>query len=129
MIMARMEHFAVFATDLAGTKDFYVQNLGLKVILDNSSAPVAGYFLGDDRGVALEVIQRPPDQVAVNTRFVCHAAFLVDDYARAKSALQAKHVDFEIDTEVDNETMKTGFFRDPDGNRCQIVWRAKPLGT
>ena len=127
--MASIEHFAVFAADLGRTKDFYVESLGLRVLLDNSKAPVAGFFLGDDHGVALEVIQRPPDRPALDTRYVCHAAFRVDDYDAAKQALQARHVEFEAETEVDNESMKTGFFLDPDGNRCQIVWREKPLGS
>src|SRR5262245_40126457 len=121
--MPRIEHFAIFAADLERTKDFYLEALGLRVLLDNSRAPIRGYFLGDDRGVALEVIERPPDVPAVSTRHVCHAAFLVDDYAEAKRALEARLVVFEPDTEVDTDAVKTGFFHDPDGNRCQIVWR------
>ena len=35
---------------------------------------------------------------------------------------------FETETAVDNDTMKTAFFRDPEGNRCQIVWRSHRLG-
>ena len=48
--MTRIEHFAVFGNDLARLKDFYVDVLGLRVIVDNSQAPVRGYFLADDRG-------------------------------------------------------------------------------
>lgn len=127
--MARIEHFAVFAGDLERTKDFYVDVLGLRVVVDNSRALVAGYFLGDDGGVALEVIRRPEGEPAAETRYVCHAAFLVDDYEAARTALVARGVAFEAETAVENESMRTEFFRDPDGNRCQIVWRARPLGT
>ncbi len=127
--MARIEHFAVFAADLERTKDFYVQSIGLRILLDNSKAPVAGYFLGDESGVALEVIQRPPGSPTADTRHICHTAFFVDDYEAAKHALIARHVNFEPDTEVSTDDFKTGFFRDPDGNRCQIVWRARPLGS
>ena len=37
--------------------------------------------------------------------------------------------EFEADTEVDNERMRTAFFDDPEGNRAQIVWRSRPLGS
>lgn len=127
--MARIEHFAVFAADLERTQAFYVEALGLRVVVDNSQAPIAGYFLGDDRGVALEVIRRPPGVAAVETRYACHSAFLVDDYPAAKRRLEALGVGFEADTEVVTPEFQTGFFRDPDGNRCQIVWRARTLGS
>ena len=26
------------------------------------------------------------------------------------------------------EAAKTAFFRDPEGNRCQIIWRSRRLG-
>jgi hypothetical protein len=28
---------------------------------------------------------------------------------------------------VDTDEMKTAFFDDPEWDRCQIVWRARPL--
>jgi glyoxylase I family protein len=38
-------------------------------------------------------------------------------------------VDFEGETLVETDDLKTAFFKDPSGNRCQIVWRRKPLGA
>ena len=84
--------------------------------------------LTDDAGSVLEVIERPPGTSAPSTRYVCHAAFLVEDYDRTKAELVARGARFEADTEVLNESMRTGFFDDPQGNRVQIVWRALPLG-
>jgi glyoxylase I family protein len=127
--MARIEHFALFADDLAGLRTFYEEALGLRMILDNSTAPVAGYFLADDGGCVLEIIARPPGTPKGSTRFLCHAAFWVDDYDVSKSALQKRGAVFEADTAVENDSVKTAFFDDPDGNRLQIVWRAKPLGS
>ncbi len=125
--MTRIEHFALFTDDLLALRDFYVDVLGLRVAVDNSQAPVAGYFLADDRGVALEIIQRPPGSAAVETRYACHAAFLVEDVEAARQRLEARGHAFETDTVVDTDGFKTAFFRDPAGNRCQIVWRREPL--
>lgn len=126
--MARIEHFAVFAANLEALRDFYETALGLRVIVDNSRALIRGYFLADDSGSVLEIIERPADVPAPDTRFGCHTAFLVEDYSAARRALEAQGVTFESDSEVINDDVRTGFFNDPAGNRCQIVWRSRPLG-
>lgn len=127
--MARIEHFALFADDLDALRDFYRDAMGLRVILDNSRAPVRGYFLADDGGSVLELIERPRDRKPASTRHACHAAFLVEDFAAARRALEARGAVFEADTAVDNDAMRTAFFNDPDGNRLQIIWRSQPLGS
>ena len=127
--MSRIEHFAIFAADLEALRAFYEEALGLRVIVDNSRAPIRGYFLADDGGSVLEIIARPAEVPAADTRYVCHTAFLVEDYAAARAALQGRGIRFEADTEIDTEAMRTAFFNDPEGNRCQIVWRGQPLGS
>lgn len=127
--MARIEHFAVFAADLEALRRFYEQAFGLRVIVDNSRAAIRGYFLADDAGTVLEIIERPANVPAPDTRFGCHTAFLVDDYSEARRVLESQGVRFESDSEVINDSFRTGFFNDPAGNRCQIVWRSQPLGS
>jgi glyoxylase I family protein len=127
--MARMEHFALFADDLEALRDFYMGVMGMTLLLDNSKAPVAGYFLGDENGTSLEIIARPPGAESANQRYVCHIAFSVDDVPATRADLESKGFVFETDTVVDTDAFKTCFFRDPQGNRLQIVWRAKPLGS
>lgn len=127
--MARIEHFAIFGDDLEALRAFYADVLGLRVIVDNSRAPVRGYFLADDGGSVLEVIERPPGTPTPSTRYGCHTAFWVEDYDRAKADFLARGARFESDTEVLTDAIKTGFFDDPQGNRVQIVWRAQALGS
>lgn len=126
--MARIEHFAIFATDLETTKNFYTEVLGLRVLVDNTGAAVRGYFLTDERGCVLEVVERPAGEAATGTRFVCHTAIWVDDYDAARALLEQRGVRFEAGSEVETPAVRTIFFPDPDGNRCQIVWRSTPLG-
>ena len=126
--MARIEHFALFCEDLDALRAFYTEALGLRVIVDNSKAKVRGYFLTDDGGSVLEIIARPPGTPAPDTRFGSHAAFWVENYDRSRRDLESRGARFETDSEVLSDTIKTGFFDDPQGNRLQIVWRAKPLG-
>jgi glyoxylase I family protein len=127
--MARLEHFAIYAKDAGALKDFYVRAMGLRVVLVGPGDPPAGYFLADDHGGAIEVIARPEGQSNANQRWVCHVAFRVDDVAAKRAELESLGLVFEADTAVDDDAMKTAFFHDPEGNRCQIVWRRKPLGS
>lgn len=126
--MAHIEHFALFADDLDALKRFYETEFGLKVVLDNSRAPVRGYFLADPRGCVIELIERPAGAEVGSTRFLCHAAFWVDDFDAARDRLAGQGITFESDTALDTPDFRTLFFPDPAGNRCQIVWRSKPLG-
>ncbi|WP_169975045.1 VOC family protein [Tautonia rosea] len=125
--MARIEHVALFAADPHALKDFYVEAFGLRVILDNSKASPPGYFLADDAGMAVELIGRLAEIPAVDTRHVCHIAFIVDDVAASRADLEARGLTFEEDTAIANDSMTTAFFRDPEGNRLQIVKRPRPL--
>jgi predicted enzyme related to lactoylglutathione lyase len=127
--MARIEHFAIFARDLERLRAFYEDAFGLKVIVDNSKAPIRGYFLADDRGCVLEVIERPEGVAAGDTHYVCHTAFAVEDYDAARAELERRGIRFEADSAVVNENVRTAFFLDPEGNRTQIVWRSRPLGA
>ncbi len=125
--MSRIEHFAVYADDSTALKDFYVQAFGLHVIKEGSGNP-PGYFLADDHGMAIEVLARPAGSTEVNQRWVCHLAFWIDDVLAKRAELEDLGLSFETDTFVDNDEMKTAFFKDPGGNRCQIVWRRRELG-
>ena len=126
--MATMEHFALFAADPKALKDFYIEAMGLRLAVDNGAASPPGYFLVDDAGMALEIIGRHTDAEACDTRYVCHIAFTVDDVTEARRRLERLGRAFEADTVIDTPAMKTAFFRDPEGNRLQVVWRARTLG-
>src|SRR5262249_39951713 len=126
--MAKMEHFAIYAADAPALRDFYIAAFGMRLVVENPGDP-PGYFLADDAGMALEIIGRPVGESGVNQRWVCHVAFWVDDFVAARAALENRGATFEGDTLIDNDAMRTAFFRDPAGNRVQIVWRKQRLGS
>ncbi len=125
--MSRIEHFAVYADDAVALKDFYVGALGLRVIFESNGDP-PGFFLADDHGMAIEVLGRPSGESGARQRWVCHLAFWVDDVAATRARLECQGLLFETETQVDTDELKTAFFNDPGGNRCQIVWRKRRLG-
>jgi glyoxylase I family protein len=125
--MSRIEHFAVYAADPTALTDFFVKAIGLTVIVENPGPPPA-YFLADDHGMALEVLARPEGEPAANQRWICHLAFWVDDFVTTRDQLASLGIKFEEETLVETDEIKTAFFKDPAGNRCQIVWRRMQLG-
>jgi len=125
--MARLEHFAIYAADLEALKTFYVETMGLKVARVGGGSPPGGYFLADDHGGAIEIIARPDGESNARQRWVCHLAFWVDDVAAKRAELEKLGLAFEPDTAADDDEIKTAFFHDPEGNRCQLVWRSEPL--
>ncbi|MDX2036395.1 MAG: VOC family protein [Isosphaeraceae bacterium] len=127
--MALIEHVALFADDLPKLRDFYVDVMGMSILLDNSAAPTPGYFLGDDRGTSLEIILRPPGAPRAGQRYVCHVAFTVPDVRAFRTKLEAMGLVFETEIDIDTEEFSTCFFADPEGNRIQLVRRSKPLGS
>jgi glyoxylase I family protein len=126
--MAKMEHFAIYAADAPALKDFYVDAMGLRVVLESGGDP-PGYFLADESGMALEIIGRPPGITGANQRWLCHVAFWVNNFAASRAALEARGLVVEPETLIDTEAMRTAFYLDPEGNRLQIVWRKRPLGS
>jgi len=126
--MPQLEHFAIYAADSTALADFYVRVFGMRVAVKSGGDPPA-FFLVDDQGMAIEIIGRPPGTSGANQRWVCHLAFSVDDVAAKRAELERLGSVFETDTLVDTDDMKTAFFNDPAGNRCQIVWRRRRLGT
>jgi glyoxylase I family protein len=125
--MSRIEHFAVYAADPTALAQFFVKALGLHQIVANPGPPPA-YFLADDHDMALEVLARPEGETAVNQRWICHLAFWVDDFVTTRDQLASLGIVFEEETLVETDEIKTAFFKDPAGNRCQIVWRRRELG-
>jgi glyoxylase I family protein len=125
--MSHIEHFAIYAADTIALKNFYVEALGLHVIVESGGDP-PGFFLADDHGMAIEILGRPAGTAGVNQRWVCHLAFWVDDVPAKRAALERMGIVFETETTVDTDEAKTAFFTDPGGNRGQIVWRRKRLG-
>ncbi len=123
--MPRIEHFAIYADDTRALAQFYVEVLAMRVV-KQGTGDNPGYFLADGHGGAIEIIGRPAG-ASVNQRWVCHLAFWSDDVAVLEQRVTALGFVIEGETRVDDEGLKTFFFSDPAGNRCQIVWRREPL--
>jgi catechol 2,3-dioxygenase-like lactoylglutathione lyase family enzyme len=134
MPLTRLEHYLVLTDDLAATRDFYSQALGMRV---GPRPPLEfpGYwlYLGDvpcihiaewetyrahSTAAGIGVSSRAP-----GTGPVDHVAFNGFDVAGIKSTLAARGIEFAVN-EVPGTGLTQLFLHDPNGVKVEINVRA-----
>ncbi len=126
----RLEHVALNVADPAKMAQWYVDNLGMKVMREGPP-PVNMRFIADSDGnMMLELYHNPPDAVpnyASMDPLLLHVAFMVEDVEAVRQKLIAAGA-----TPVDEVTVtpagdKLAMLRDPWGLAIQFVRRADPM--
>ena len=117
----RTDFVSVPVTDMARSKRFYGETLGLPLVSGEEAWPE--YQLGEN--VSLYLI----DPTNVGQEFTgphsSHVALRVPDVAEARAALEAKGVEFGGDI-FDTGVCHMAFFGDPDGNALMLHRRYAP---
>ena len=117
----RTDFISVPVTDLARSKEFYGETLGLPLVSGDDAWPE--YQLGEN--VSLYLI----DPTNVGQEFggphSSSIALRVPDVAEARAALEAKGVEFGGDI-FDTGVCHMAFFTDPDGNALMLHRRYAP---
>jgi predicted enzyme related to lactoylglutathione lyase len=107
--------------DFERSKDFYGEVLGLEQSKQWGDMPAMEFETGN---LTIAIMQ--PD--AFGQEFAPHklpVAFHVDDVAAAREELEAKGVDFFMDT-IDSGVCHMAHFHDPDGNVLMLHHRYAP---
>ena len=117
----RTDFISVPVTDVARSKQFYGETLGLPLVSGDDAWPE--YQLGEN--VSLYLI----DPTNIGREFEgAHSssiALRVPDVAEARAALEAQGVEFEGET-YDTGVCHMALFGDPDGNRLMLHRRYAP---
>jgi catechol 2,3-dioxygenase-like lactoylglutathione lyase family enzyme len=137
-MLSKLDHIAITVTDLAASVRFYTEALGLeKVEQHGLDGPGISRMAGHD-DVQLEVVRLVapgtsdvridlqhylhPESARTPTSLGdignTHFCLTVDDLDQAHgrlSALGAEFVSTPVDLELDGETLKVVFMKDPDG--------------
>ena len=127
-----LEHVALNVADPARMAQWYVENLGMKV-MRGGPPPVNARFIADAGGnMMLEIYTNPPDAIpdyASMDPLLLHVAFMVDDVDATRARLIAAGATPAGDTEVTPAGDKIAMLRDPWGLAIQFVNRADPMLT
>jgi len=121
MNISGVDFITVPTQDFEKAEEFYGEVLGLERSKQWGSMPAREFETGS---LTLAVMQSD----AFGTEFVPHShpiAFHVDDVAAARRELEAKGVEFAVDT-MDSGVCHMAPFRDPDGNVLMLHHRYAP---
>ncbi len=127
MINAAFEHLAVNVPDKGAFVDWYVANIGLKVVRD---VPGKMVFLADTHGVVMmEVYSNPNAQqldFARTDPLAVHVAFEVENPAADAETLVAAGASIHDPYKTAGEDSMV-MLRDPFGLGLQLVKRGRPM--
>ena len=123
MIVERTDFISVPVTDMARSKEFYGETLGLPLVRHSEEQGFPEYQLGDN--VSMYLL----DMKSIGSEFTApHTASIalrVADVEETRRELEAKGVVFAGDT-FDSSVCHMAFFRDPDGNALMLHRRYAP---
>jgi catechol 2,3-dioxygenase-like lactoylglutathione lyase family enzyme len=125
----KLEHVAINVPDAAAFVQFFVDNLGMRVVLSNPAPPFMN-FIADADGSMLEIYSNTtvpmPDYANIHPTNL-HLAFKSDDIENDRARLLAAGAEAfgEITTTPAGD--KLAFFRGPQSVPFQLVQRQKPM--
>ena len=120
MAFEHVDFLSVHSTDIARSRRFYVETLGLPVDSDRGES---GFEVSAGQ-LCLSVWNPTAGGMELGSN-PAHVALHVDDVADARKELEAKGIEFEGDI-FDSGVCHMAFFRDPDGNALMLHHRYAP---
>jgi len=123
-----IEHIAIFSSDTAKLKDWYIKMFDFQQVYDNGKGT---YFLKAQNGYMIEFVMGnkgdiPKDHTLKGIRHVAISVGL-NDFESMVEKLQAVNVDVITKATISDKGVGTFFFRDPDGNVLHLISRQMPL--
>jgi len=123
-----IEHLAIFSSDTAKLKDWYIKMFDFKQVYDNGKGT---YFLKAQDGFMLEFVvgntgEIPKDHTIMGLRHIAISVGL-DNFEKMVEKLKAVNVEVISEATISDKGVGTFFFRDPDGNVLHLISRKVPL--
>jgi glyoxylase I family protein len=125
----KLEHVAINVPDAQALVKFFVDNLGMRVVLSNNTSPFM-HFIADEAGSMVEIYSNPavtiPDYTAIHPTNL-HLAFSSSNIEADTARLIAAGAEIVGEITTTPAGDKLAFFRGPDAVPFQLVQRQKPL--
>ena len=125
----KLEHFALNVEEPLTMAQWYVDNLGLKIVKQSTTAPYMT-FLADDSGrIMIEIYTNPTDEVPPYRQMnplLVHLAFVSENPGTDKDRLLAAGATLESDQKLEDGSHLI-MLRDPWGLALQLCKRATPM--
>lgn len=119
MPLERIDHVAVTTTDIAATRSFYRDVLGLREgPRPPFGQPGAWMYLGEHPALHISTRRAPTSR---KSDALDHVAFAASGLAQMRARLQAAGVDF-VEFAVPERQLLQLFLADPDGTEIELVF-------
>jgi len=125
----KLEHVAINVPDPAGQAQWFVDHLGMRIVMASPTSPYM-HFVADDVGTMLELYNNPvapmPDYANVNP-FNLHFAYTSADIEADRDRMVAAGATLVTEVTTTAAGDKLLFLRTPWQVPFQFVQRKKPL--
>ncbi|MCC5906041.1 MAG: VOC family protein [Balneolaceae bacterium] len=125
----KIEHFAINVENPLEMAEWYVKEMGLKIVNQSEIAPFTTFLADDSERVMIEIYKNPADQVPDYRNMdplLLHLAFVSEDPAKDKDRLLQKGAALVSDDLLDDGSHLV-MLRDPWGICIQLCKRGTPM--
>jgi len=125
----KLEHFAINVEKPVEMAQWYVTNLGFKIVRQQTAAPFT-HFLADESGrIMIEIYNNPVDQVPPYSKMnplIIHLAFVSLDPDKDKAKFLEAGASYDSEVSMDDGSHLI-MMRDPWGLAFQLCKRGVPM--
>jgi glyoxylase I family protein len=125
----KLEHFAINVEKPVEMAQWYVKNLGFKIVRQQNTAPFT-HFLADDSGrIMIEIYNNPIDQVPAYRKLdplILHLAFVSTDPEKDKVRFLEAGASYDSEVRMADGSLLI-MMRDPWGLAFQLCKRGVPM--
>lgn len=122
-----VEHIAVFSNTPETLKDWYEKVFEFRIVKENHTKGT--YWLQAPDGMLFE-LKRTAGKTNESDEVISglnHIALTVDNFEETVDRLKRYQVDMIMEPTISATGGKTCFFRDPEGNIFQLIYRSEPF--
>ena len=122
-----VEHIAIFSRNPESLRDWYVRVFGLRIVKENERKGT--YWLQAPDGMLFELKRTDEHGAQQSTKAggLRHIAITTDSFEEEVERLETEGVEVVSRPTISATGGKTFFFRDPEGNIFQLIYRAEPF--
>jgi catechol-2,3-dioxygenase len=125
----KLEHFAINVEKPVEMAQWYVENLGFKIVRQQNAAPFT-HFLADDSGrIMIEIYNNPSDQVPAYSKMdplILHLAFVSLNPEQDKEKFLKAGASYDSEVRMADGSILI-MMRDPWGLAIQLCKRGTPM--
>lgn len=125
----KIEHFAINVEEPAAMAAWYVEHLGMAVVMQKKEPPYMTFLADDSKRVMIEIYNNPVDEVPDYRNMnplIVHLAFVSDDPAKDKGRLLEAGATLVSDDHLPDGSHLV-MLRDPWGFALQLCKRGNTM--